>query len=680
MLSVQASNRMVKWLSVSFLAAFTICAWAQVTGFGLSETAQDSGNTTEDLPTDELTSLIDSLELRTRIAQLMFVRLEGGIGLNSEDRALLTHYSPGGVLLPIMTDHKLAAEHVAAIRKTGIEAEYKIPYFIASPLFHGVADRPQRMNVFHALSTPLALGATGDPELAGRFAEVLGPHLKDIGINTILGPSLALAPSLPDANPTLMTFGGMPEQVGNIAAALIASLEEQGLMVAPTEFPGGACERVQNSPGVLLTPRTLLGERDLLPYSRAIEAGVSMILVGNVLTPMLDESGRPAGRNPAVMRLLREELGFNGVIVAGPLDGGSQGDSYSVADVAVDALNAGADMLYWEDGGKRAMRAVEDIAKAVKDDRMKEETINAAVRRVLAVKQDRDLIARELPEGKLSKKTRDLLHTAYEIEWHAVTVVKNDNNILPLSKDRSMPIGVTGTMGVELMHDALEKHIKPVAQQLIPSAKHLGTIEEFEIRRLTKRSNGMRTVVCVFTDATRTTGQRQLIRAFQKQRIRVVVVLVGYPRNLPDLSIADAVVVAYAGGEPQENTMRAVADVLAGVCPVVLAQDNAGLRTVVGRTETLDVQRFARIPSGRLPLQVGEYPAGYFLSYSQDQSFGAVTWSFDGEGKEHGPVVEHTFKHAGDMTLSVTLPDGAGSKKTAEYHIRVEEAPVDTLE
>src|SRR5690606_32998178 len=110
------------------------------------------------------------------------------------------------------------------------------------------------------------------------------------------------------------------------------------------------------------------------------------------------------------------------------------------------------------------------------------------------------------------EKQKQLARRVQAIEQQAITVVQNRDRILPLRKETSMPIGVTGTVGVEILGDALEKHIKPISKQLITTARHVGEIKDFEIRRVTSHIRGIKTVVLILTDTNRPEGQIALIK------------------------------------------------------------------------------------------------------------------------------------------------------------------------
>ena len=149
-----------------------------------------------------------------------------------------------------------------------------------------------------------------------------------------------------------------------MADEIASATAESGLIFSPRGFPGGGQSRTEVSPGVLLTPKSQLRGRDLLPYEHAIEAGAQMLHVGNTLVPTLDKDAL-ASLSPYVMRqLIRDILDFEGVVVAGPMDAPAVSRLQDSSTAAVLALQAGADMLYWNTAGSKVIRAIGTIAVA----------------------------------------------------------------------------------------------------------------------------------------------------------------------------------------------------------------------------------------------------------------------------------------------------------------------------
>jgi len=619
----------------------------------------------------------EARDLRGRIAQLMLVTLRGLYGPNAEDKQLLSQIPPGGVVIPLIMKPQDAAEYITALRSMPIEKQMGVPLFIGANLYDLPRHERGVAASFAQLPSLLSIAASGDIALTERLAKLTADHLNIMGFNLNLGPALDLAPTLEDAPGGIQHFGGNPNFAAVAGGTILTTLASNGVLCMPMGFPGGGCNRLANSPATLLTPRARLMEQDLLPFVRAIERGAPMLHVANTLAPTIDADSRPASLSEAVMRgLIRDEMKYQGVVVAGPMDAGEIKRLYDPAQAAVLALEAGADMLYWGDPGPHVSKAVETIARAVEADTLERTTIQTALDRVLKLKKDRGLLARELPNKKkaaaLGTKSR-YPKEAYEIERRSITLVQNSGNVLPLTKDASVPVGVTGVVGVDELKKMLEGYLKAVVEQPIASAKHLGDIEDFEIERLTQHTKGLRTVVCVLTDMPKTQGQVRLIRELKNTGTRVVVVFLGYPRLVPRLVEADAIVLSYCDPGMCGESLKAVADVLVGEGPVAVLPGVREMKTQVGKTEAFNAADVTRSPAGRLPVSLGEsFAAGFTLSYDASASIAKAEWDF-GDGKRaKGLRVEHAYETPGRYSVTLTVTDKHDEPTSGMFDVVVE--------
>lgn len=620
---------------------------------------------------------IAALTLRERVSQLMLVTLDGLFGPSNDDRTLLKEYPPGGVIIPALVKPELAADYVLALRSAPIERQKGVPLFIGADLYSLARQEGHVAPPFAQLPTLLSIAASGDADAVRQLAGVMASHLNGLGLNLNVGPCLELAPTLPEAPPTLATFGRDAAFAGAAGRALTEALLAEGVLVMPVGFPGGGSNRRARSPAVLLTPRERLMQEDLLPYAAALEAGAPLLHVANTIAPTLGGPAQPASLSSAVMQdLLRTQMGYKGVIVAGPMNGPDIEHFCDSAQAAILALRAGADMLYWDGGAAASTRAVAALEKAVQQGVLPEETIAAALRRIFAVKRTSRIGMRPLPQAKTAAALgakRTYPREAYAIERRSVTLLQNRNGILPLAKPRSFPVGVTGVLGVEELRNALEKHIKPVMAQPIRTARHLGEIEDFETTRVASRVANGGTVVCVFGGLRRPDGQVRMVRELKKNRVGVVVVLLGHPEHAPYLLEADAIVVSYCDTANCGQSLRAVADALAGAAPARLNLPEAPVTAVAGTALALRVSDFVQTPAGRLPVSLGDgLPAGYAVSYDAGAVLKKVSWEFSDGERVKAPEAVHTFKTPGPYTVTITVTDRDGIETSGAFPVKVE--------
>lgn len=612
--------------------------------------------------------------LRQKVAQLMIVTLEGSNNTTTGDRFVLERYTPGGVVLTKLTQPQDAIGYIAEIRR--ITGARGLPLFIGTDLYSLSTQARNPKSTFAPLPSPLSVAAADHPEVVSRVAALLATQMAGMGFNLHVGPSLELSSTLPDVKGSIYRFGSDPELTATAGATIVTTLAERGVVTMPVGFPGGGANRKDDGPAVLLTPPTVLQAQDAKPYIAAIEAGALLIHVAPTLAPMLEPATIPSCLSPRVMSdLLRQSLKFEGLIVAGPIDGPDVVRDYDAAEAAILALAAGADMLLWSTSRQTMVRAVDLIVEAVQSGRLPEVVIDNAYARVEKVKTERAQLNRELPKAKDAEKLgrkKGYPEETYQVERYAMTLVQNRGNILPLNKDSSMPVGVTGVRGVEELHDALEKYIKPVSQQRITTAAHAGRIHGFEIERVTRHIRGIRTVVVVLDEHMPSASQVELIKALQDKEVRVVVVLLGYPKNLEALAIADAIVLTYADERSLVQNIRAAADALVGLAPINIFPGVRPLRTQVGKQERFNVYDLIRCPSGRLPVSIGPFESGTSVSYDSAPNLKRVQWDFgDGSGSKEAET-QHAYAKPGSYAVTLTVTERGGNSISQRFDVIVE--------
>ncbi|HEU5109506.1 MAG TPA: glycoside hydrolase family 3 N-terminal domain-containing protein, partial [Micromonosporaceae bacterium] len=176
----------------------------------------------------------------------------------------------------------------------------------------------------HATGSPYpgnaALGAVGDVGLTTRVYRAIGAELAAAGLNLNLAPTVDV--NTADDNPIIGTrsFGADPARVAEHAAAAVAGLQEAGVAACAKHFPGHGATTTDSHVGlpVLDVSRSVWSERDLPPFAAVVDAGTAAVMTAHVVVRALDD--RPATTSAAVLRILREELGFEGAVVSDALD------------------------------------------------------------------------------------------------------------------------------------------------------------------------------------------------------------------------------------------------------------------------------------------------------------------------------------------------------------------------
>jgi beta-N-acetylhexosaminidase len=195
----------------------------------------------------------------------------------------------------------------------------------------------------------MALGATGDEDLAERVAAAIGTEIRAMGVNLVYAPDCDLATNPRNAVVGIRAFGDDPAAAARLVAASVRGLQSAGVAATVKHLPGHGDPSGDSHLGlpVVETPVEALRERELVPFRAGIDAGAALAMAGHLAVPAF--TGRrdlPATLAPSILRdLLRDELAYRGVSVTDALDmGGITGGSDGSVDVGA-ALDAGTDLL-----------------------------------------------------------------------------------------------------------------------------------------------------------------------------------------------------------------------------------------------------------------------------------------------------------------------------------------------
>lgn len=192
----------------------------------------------------------------------------------------------------------------------------------------------------------MALGATRSPELARAAGRVLGRELLAMGINLNFAPSLDV--NINPANPVIGTrsFGDDPAWVATLGAALIEGMQAEGVIATAKHFPGhgDTAADTHHNEGRLTHDRARLDAVELPPFGAAIKAGVGAILPAHLVIDAIDKDNPATLSENVLRRLLRDEMGFDGLVITDAMDMHAVAQFGAVESVS-GALAAGADLI-----------------------------------------------------------------------------------------------------------------------------------------------------------------------------------------------------------------------------------------------------------------------------------------------------------------------------------------------
>ena len=386
---------------------------------------------------------IDRLDLRARVAQLVMVWMSGGYASATDEEmvrieGLVADHGIGGIVISLGTPHAYVS------RLNRLQTLTEVPLLVAADFEWGVGYRvgriyalPSGMDMGGATRLPpaMAFGAAGDVGAAYEAGRITGIEARALGVHLSFAPVLDVNNN--PENPVINTrsFGEDPAVVAELGAAYIRGARDAGLMTTAKHFPGHGDTATDSHEALPVIPgdRERLDAIELVPFRRAIEAGVDAVMTAHVAAPAILGAGAPpATLSPYFMtELLRGDLGFDGVLITDALDMGAIVDGYGPGEAAVRALEAGADILLMPTDPPAAIDAV---VAAVEDGRITAGRVEESVRRVLSMKAAAGLHeGREVDPGRVTDVVGTEAHMSFadSVARRSITLVRDMEGRVP---------------------------------------------------------------------------------------------------------------------------------------------------------------------------------------------------------------------------------------------------------
>ena len=343
----------------------------------------------ESVRNEELMERINALTLEEKVSQLFFITPEMLTGVSKVVQAgdgtktALEAHAVGGLFYNA-SNIQSESQLQEMLSGTVNMSKYRL-FFAVEEL--GGADHSQvsKAGLSDAKASPTEIGAANDTQAAYDAGTSIGASLGNLGFNTNWGPCADLLIS-EDSFVKDIAYGSDPAQVSELLTSMVKGLKDGGIYSCLRFFPGEGSVSEDPAAGMAVSERSTeeLYAAEMTVYHAGIEAGAEMVLVGNASYPNVTGDNTPACLSPTVIgTLLRQELGFNGIVIAGPLNEAAVTEYYSPGEACVNAVAAGADMLFMPEGFEDAYNG---LLAAVQEGNIPEERINESLLRIYRVK------------------------------------------------------------------------------------------------------------------------------------------------------------------------------------------------------------------------------------------------------------------------------------------------------
>lgn len=396
--------------------------------------------------------MVEKMPLPQRVGQLFTTYVYGSDANTPDPRntelygvatpaEVVEKYHLGGVIYFAWSDNlgggpRQIARLSNGLQRAALGSGPHLPLMISTDQEHGVVTRVGPPATQFPGS--MALGAARSRESARRAAAISGRELRALGINQNFAPVADV--NVNPANPVIgvRSFSSDPALAASLTSAQVRGHQQRGGVASTVKhFPGHGDTATDSHTGIpYITHTRREWERvDAPPFRAAVAAGTDAIMTGHLVMPALDPTETPATLSePILSGLLREELGYDGVVVTDALTMDGVRATYGDDRIPVMALNAGADVLLMPKDMDVAYRAVLD---AVRTGEIPGQRIEEAVARVLKLKITRGVVARPLVNAEQAAErvgTDRSLACARAVSDRTTTLVKNDTGLLPFSE------------------------------------------------------------------------------------------------------------------------------------------------------------------------------------------------------------------------------------------------------
>lgn len=338
----------------------------------------------------------EDMTLEQRVAQLFFVTpdqlsgVEGTTVAGEITKDAFAKCPVGGIILMennIQSEDQVK-ELTAGYQLLGSE-------LVDLPVFVGVDEeggRVARIANAGIMDTPhfssmYEVGASGNPQEAYQVGKEIGTYLAELGIDTDFAPVADVWSNPENQVIGNRAFGTDPEEVAEMVTAAVRGFHDSQIRTAVKHFPGHGNTAEDSHSGFAYNYGTKeeLENGEWKPFAAGIKERSEFVMVGHICCPNILPEETPASLSEEMItEILRKEMGFEGIIITDAMDMGAITAHYSCGEAAVQALEAGADMILIPENLQEAYEAV---LQAVRDGRISEERIQESVSRILDCKK-----------------------------------------------------------------------------------------------------------------------------------------------------------------------------------------------------------------------------------------------------------------------------------------------------
>lgn len=352
--------------------------------------------------TDEIAETINQMTLDEKLGQMMFAGVSG-TSLQQETKSLIRDYKVGGLIL--YANNLETPQQTVSLMNDLMTANgtNRLPLFLGTDQEGGKVVRlPGPLKNF---PTNQKIGQINQPQFSYKIGQLLGEQLKAFGFNLDFAPVMDVN-SNPN-NPIIgdRSFSNRPDIVSQLGIQTMQGLESQQVIPVIKHFPGHGDTSVDSHLELPKVSKSLddLNKLELIPFKAAIDKGVDVVMVGHILLPKIDQQYPSSMSKEIITGLLRNQLGFDGVVMTDDMTMKAITNHVSIGQAAVDSVKAGNDIILIAHEFANVTTAIDALKVAVKNGEISEQQINDSVRRIIQLKEKYRLVNQPVSAVDLNK-------------------------------------------------------------------------------------------------------------------------------------------------------------------------------------------------------------------------------------------------------------------------------------
>ena len=379
-----ARGRKVKNIKFLMICALIMLFFTGCSGSSVQE--EDNNiieNNNEIEEVDKIKDKVESMSLEEKIGQLFIVGFEGE-EINDEIVDLVKNQKVGGLIY--FSRNIVDSNQIINLNNEIKAIEKDIPLFISVDEEGGVVSRvPEE---FVKLPSSGYIGQFNDENLSYNVGKIIAKELNSLGFNMDFAPVLDI-----DSNPNNTVigeraFGNNSEIVSRLGIKTMEGIKDGKIIPVVKHFPGHGDTDVDSHYGLPIVKKTLeeLENLEFIPFKNAIDNGADVVMISSIILESIDNEYPATMSKKVITDILRDSLGFDGVIATDDMTMGAIVDNYNLADAVIMSINAGSDLVLVCHGYDDIINSIVAVKDAVNSKIISEEKIDESVYRILKLK------------------------------------------------------------------------------------------------------------------------------------------------------------------------------------------------------------------------------------------------------------------------------------------------------